>query len=238
MHRTQAKGSSCDYGCTWIIQYEGAKLTVNGQSIDISISSNSLLGASTTPTISTATRRSFSTNQLISPVDYQLMRTAGAKTPVEVTVNSIPAVCSTNCGYDFVDSGKVTALSSTGTTVTLTITDPQTTGYALTDVYVSFAGQSCGIDTSVGSIASFTCELAVNTDNTPILLADSTTPRVFVVNGGLLPLDTGVTGLVHTFAATSATSSINGNNGGYLVTVAGTGFPLDKADATVTICTK
>ena len=238
VYRTVAKGWNCDYGCTWIIQYEGAKLAANGNTIDILITANTLSGASTTPTIARSIRRNFSTNQLISPIDYQLMRTAGTMHPVEVTVNSIPAVCSTNCGYQFKDTGKVTALSRSGTALTLTISDPLATGYTLTNVYVSVAGQNCGIDTSVGSIASFNCEMALNTDNTPILLGDSVTPRVFVVGGGLLPLETGVNPISQTLAASSATSSINGNNGGYLVTVAGTGFPLDVADATVTICTK
>jgi len=61
---------------------------------------------------------------------------------------------------------------------------------------------------------------------------------VYIPGAGLLPLDTGVTPLSKSLAATSATSSSNGNNGGYPVTISGSGFPLKSGEATVSVCGK
>ena len=235
----QNGGYGCSYGCYWVIHYEKINNAIADATFTVS---SSLQGGTSTATtnITRTVRRAYSTNQLFHPIDYTFMRTDGMYHPVEVSVNSIMAVCATvsatNCGYQFKDMGKVTALSRTGSTVTLTITDPQTVGYALTDVHVTIAGQHCAVNTGAGSIASFTCTMTENTDATPILIADSNTPKVFVVGGGMLELDTGVNPLPETLTANVPTATLDGNNGGYPATLTGTGFPLSTSDVTVTVC--
>ena len=127
------------------------------------VQSVSLTGGSSTPTIARSTRRTHNSNQLFHPIDYQYMNTAGAKHPVEVIVNSIPAVCSAangECGYEFLDMGKITALSNTGSTASLTLSDPTSVGFTSSDVFVTIAGQHCAVDTSSASVAPVTCAMA------------------------------------------------------------------------------
>ena len=120
---SQAEGYGCDYGCYWVIEYQRINNSIAVASFTVS---SSLTGGTSTATttIDRTIRRPYSTDQLFHPIDYNFMCSDGMYHPVEVRVNSIKAVCATNCGYQFKDMGKVTTLTNTGSTVTIAITDP------------------------------------------------------------------------------------------------------------------
>ena len=95
-------------------------------------------------------------------------------------------------------------------------------------------GQYC---TSVsGSISSLSCTLATNTDGTPILVAGQVTPIVEIIPYGIANLASGVSPLTITFVTSSLSVATGGNNGGYLISVLGQGFPLDKTKMTISVC--
>lgn len=78
--------------------------------------------------------------------------------------------------------------------------------------------------------------MAANTDSTPILVAGSVTPIVSVGTYGIASLASGVSPLSVSLVTSSLSLSTGGNNGGYLITLNGAGFPLDKSKMTITIC--
>ena len=85
---------------------------------------------------------------------------------------------------------------------------------------------------------SLSCQLKKNTDNTPTLVAGTFTPIVSVKNIGILGLKSGVNPISVNLVATSLSVASGGNNGGILITLVGKGFPLDKSQMSITICSK
>jgi hypothetical protein len=75
-----------------------------------------------------------------------------------------------------------------------------------------------------------------NTDNTPILVAGSLTPLVYIKPHGFANLANSVTPPSVNLVATSLTITSAGNNGGILVSLVGSGFPVDKSQMSITIC--
>lgn len=67
------------------------------------VSGAKLLGGKpgTTPQIIASTRRDFTTNLFVDPVDYRWMATYTDKPNVRVTVSDIPSACNTDCSYTF-----------------------------------------------------------------------------------------------------------------------------------------
>lgn len=78
--------------------------------------------------------------------------------------------------------------------------------------------------------------MTANTNGSPILVAGSVTPVVAVGSYGIAGLATGVSPLSVSLVTSSLSLSTGGNNGGYLITLNGAGFPLDKSKMTITIC--
>ena len=89
----------CGYSCTWILQFKGFNSAVSS----IAVNGTSLSGGASTPTITTTRRRSFTSNVVFDPVDYRFLNTASRNATVMVTVNSIPAICTNNCTYTFLN---------------------------------------------------------------------------------------------------------------------------------------
>ena len=64
----------------------------------------------------------------------------------------------------------------------MTINDPLNANYDLSLITVTFDGQIC--DNIIGTFASFTCDLAKNTDNSPIIRAGDHNVVVTVAGEG------------------------------------------------------
>ena len=203
----------------------------------ISVGAAGLSGGSTTPTIEANTRRAYSTNLEFDPIDYRFLYTSASGINVQVTTNGIPAVCTGNCAYAFQTYSEVTALSLTGSTIALTITDPTSIGFATSTVSVSVGGQTC---TEVGgsTLAAYSCTLPTNTDSTPIIVAGSVTPLVAIATYGISALSSGTAALTVALAASTLSVSTGGDNGGYLISLNGAGFPLDPSLIKIMICSK
>ena len=154
---------------------------------------------------------------------------------VQVTVNNVLGTCQGNCAYNFITSvPEVTSQSLSGAQLTIAINDVNTDNYALTNLKVKLGDQICS--NLAGSFASFTCDLPQNSDNTPTMEAGSYIAEVIVENVGIVSTANSVTALNFPFAVTSASPNSVPAQGGSQVTIAGTGLPLNVADAELSIC--
>jgi hypothetical protein len=209
-----------DYGYSnkWIIRYMG----YNGAVTPITVNGMGLTGP--TPTVTASTRTAYSSAITFDPIDYRFLTTASSSPSVLVKVNGVPSVCVGNCAYTFVDYSEITALSYSGSTLTLGLSDVQSKGLTLSSVAVQVGASPCTSPT--GTFSSFTCTLPTNSDSSPTLVAGSLTPLVTINSIGIAPLHTGVSPLPIPLLTNSLSLSTGGNNGGYVIGILGSGFPL------------
>lgn len=50
-----------------------------------------------------STRRNYSSNFLVDPLDYRWMKTYSSNMNILITVNNITAICKNNCTYQFLN---------------------------------------------------------------------------------------------------------------------------------------
>ena len=150
----------------------------------------------------------------------------------------MPSVCTGTCSYTFHGYTEVTSLSypGTGSTLSFGLSDPTPLNFAASDVSVSIHGQPCVVSGS--SIGSLTCAMATNTDGTPILITGSVTPVIAVNTYGIAALQSGVNPLTVNLVASSLSTATGGDNGGYLISLFGKGFPLEKSKIRIELCSK
>jgi hypothetical protein len=111
------------------------------------------------------------------------MVTYSDKPNVRVTVSGIPSACNADCTYTFLNNvPTITALSLSGYKLSFTINDPSSLNPPLNDLTIILNNQKC--TNLIGTFSSFTCDLPINTDNTPILVAGTYLPSVTVLNLG------------------------------------------------------
>ncbi len=77
----------------WIIYYFGYNKNVPLPTV-INIG---LTGGASKPTVVAATRREYSGNSFVNPIDYRWMKTPSDKPNVQVMVKGIPSACNANC---------------------------------------------------------------------------------------------------------------------------------------------
>jgi hypothetical protein len=222
-------------GVKWIIYYIG----YNKDLPDIVVSAAGLIGGrtGTTPEILSATRRNFSTNLFVDPIDYRWMRTFSDKPNVRVTVDGIPSACNSDCTYTFLsDVPTITSLSRTGASLTIGITSATLITATLNDLTVTLDGQICG--NLIGTVDSFTCDLPKNADNTPILTAGSYYPQVTISQLGLVSIDPTVNPIAIDLLLNAPSTTTGGVNGGYQITLTGSGFPSNPTQITFTLCSQ
>lgn len=219
------------YDNTWIINYVG----VNNAVPNVTVNGALLSGGSTTPTIQIVVRRPYSSAITFNPVDYRFLSTFDSQASVLVSVNSVPAICKEDCKYTFIDATQITALSLSGSVLTMTITNQQNNTIPISTITVQVQGLPCNVDIS-STLASLTCTLTKNTDNSPTLVAGNFTPAVYINPTGYAGLASGVNPIPVSLITTSLSVSSGGNNGGYYNVLSGSGFPLDKSKITITIC--
>jgi hypothetical protein len=225
------------YGSTWLISYIGA----NGPIPLLTTDSSFLMGGAsgTVPQLFSIEIRPYSSDLLVSAIDYPFLSTPSSQPSVLVTVNSVPSVCLGSCGYTFLStSPQVTAASISGRVVTLSLTDPGLIGYTLSDVTITIGGQPCTIANLASPISSFTCNLPVNSDNTANVPAGDYFPVVTIKQSGSVPLVNSITAFNFPLTLTVLSVTSGGTNGGYIMTLNGTGFPSNLSDATVKLCGK
>lgn len=167
------------------------------------------------------------------------MRTYSNKPNVRVTVSGIPSACNADCTYEFLPDASVPTISAvtlTGYTLSFTLTGTGSLTSTMKDFTITLDNQPC--TNLVGTLASFTCTLPKNADNTPILTAGTYFPIVKLSPIGYLPFDPSVTAITTTLALTSVASNSGGINGGYEVTIAATGLPSDPTVISFSLCSK
>ncbi len=218
---TLAYQYGCGYSCTWIIKYRG----YNQQVPPIVTSASSLSGGVGSPTIASITRRNFSSNLLFDPVDYRFLHTYSSSINVQVSTNGIPSVCTGTCSYSFGTYTEITALSYTNAVLSLALSDPTPLNFPVSAITISVGGQPCSVVPS-STLASLTCNMATNTDSSPILVAGSVTPLVYINQYGIAGLKSTVSPLNIPMVANSLSDTTGGNNGGYVISLSGHGFPL------------
>jgi hypothetical protein len=214
------------YGVSWLISFIG----YNGPLPLFTTDSSFLIGGvpGTSPKIAAKEIRAYSSDILIGAIDYPFLSTPSSSYNVLINVNGVPSVCLGNCIYTYLaNSPQLTAASISSSTLTLSLTDPGLINYSLQDTTVTLAAQPCTISNTASPISNFQCTLPVNTDATPTITAGTYTPLVTVTQVGLVPATPSVTPFTFPLTLTSLSSVSGGSNGGYSITLYGTGFPLN-----------
>ena len=106
------------------------------------------------------------------------------------------------------------------------MSDPATVGITSAGLTVSVDGLACV--NVAGNINALTCAMSTNSDGSATLVAGDVTPLVYLNQYGIAGLATGVNPLSIPLNTDSLSSTSGGNNGGYLITLTGSGFPLDS----------
>lgn len=163
------------------------------------------------------------------------MNTASNAINVQITTNDILAICLGNCQYAFNTYTEITSLSYSGTTLSLALSDPTTVNFPINSISIEVGGFNCPINAG-SSLSALTCTLRTNTDGTATLVTGSITPIVIVGTYGIAGLASGVPPLSIPLVATSLSLATGGNNGGYVISLNGKGFPLDKSKMTIRLC--
>ncbi len=176
---------SCDYACTWVIQYKGFNAPVTPYLRVIS----SLLGNS--PTLTPSTRRYYSSNIIFGPVDYRFLNTHAASANVLVKTNGIPSICNDTCSYTFDTFSEITSLALAGSKITLALSDPKPKGFTVSNVSIKVGGEPCTIDPT-STLTTLICYVKNNTDGSPLLVAGSFTPLVTINSYGIIGRGSGV----------------------------------------------
>lgn len=227
---SQVSDYGCGYSCTWIIRYKGVNAAVPLASVN-----GAGLTTAPNPTINAVTRRSYSPNIIFDPIDYRFLNTYSGAINVQVTTNGVPSICTGTCLYSFNTYTEITSLSRSGAVLSLALSDPTTINFNINTISVSVGGLPCAI-VGGSTFSSLTCNMQTNTDSTPILVAGSVTPVVSISPYGIAGLASGVNPLSVSLVASNLSVTTGGNNGGYLITLNGAGFPLDKSQMSITIC--
>ena len=223
------------YGATWIITYYGVNTLIPELTLDF----NNLHGgvAGTSPQMNSNTLRWYSSHLLFDPIDFTLLNTASSQANVLVTVNNIPSVCTGDCKYSFLANTPVLQTATrSGSIVTLSLTDPGSIGYSLSDVNIVIGGQNCTVINVADPIGNFRCQLPVNSDSTATVPSGSHMPIVTVSQVGLISPLPAVTPFNFPLTLTSLNFTQGAESGGYVLKLIGKGFPLLIAGAKVNIC--
>lgn len=222
----------CGYSATWIIKYVG----VIGTIPNVTVNGAGLSGGSSSPTIVLTVRRSYSSRILFESVDYRFLNTASNQLSVLVKTNGVPAVCTGTCRYTFNDVSTVTSLSLTGTTLSFSIANQANLTIGVSSITVLVQGNPCKVDLT-SSASALRCTLATNADGTPLLVAGSFVPTVYINPFGYSSVNS-VTPIPVSLIASSLSTPEGGVNGGYYNTLNGNGFPMNKAQVTIAVCGK
>ncbi len=82
---------------------------------------------------------------------------------------------------------------------------------------------------------SFTCDLPLNTDGSPMLIAGDYYPIIYINSIGFIQPMANVTKITVVITITTVYPSTINNNGGNIITIQGSGFSTNVLDSTVVI---
>lgn len=154
------------YDNTWIISYVGVNTNIPNPTV-----SGAFLSGGASVSIALNVRRNYSSAITFEPIDYRFLNTFSSQANVLVSTNGIPAICTGNCAYTFLDQLKITSLSRIGTTLSLALTpNPANLTINIASVKITVQGNPCAINPS-STLAALTCTLTNNSDGSPLLIA-------------------------------------------------------------------
>ena len=144
------------FGAKWIISY----LTYTEDVPDLYFITDYLEGGPsyTNAKITFFETRKHSSDLFYNPVDENFLFQSDSHPNVLVVVNDLLAICKDDCRYTFLtDTSELISQSLSGSTLTLSVSNPQNLNYTIDDFTVTFDELPC---TSLsGSLTSFTCQL-------------------------------------------------------------------------------
>lgn len=227
------KDADFDENIKFVIEYVG--LLANA--FPITVATTGLTGGSANVFTNTVTvKRAFSQSRpLYSPLPFDFMRTAESNPQLYLKINDIPAVCD-GCHYNF-DATKtptVTSSSLSADTLSLSVTDTGSVGFALADLKITLNGERCNLIT--GTLSSMTCKFNKNSLNNAALPAGVNKPIVHISQVGYANTAS-ISAITVPLVITSVTPSSIGINGGLEGRIVGTGFPMkDKTAVSLKLC--
>lgn len=157
---------------------------------------------------------------------------------VLIKVNSILSVCSSaDCVYSFITSTpEVTSqtVDARGVTISVSVNDPLNRNLLISNSFVSLDNQPCSILS--GTLASFTCNVPVNSFGVPLIKAGSYNISVFINDYGYIKIRPRIATINYDLVLNSLDLNRGGTNGGYEIRIFGKGFPTDSGLVKITLC--
>ena len=166
----------CSYDCKWVISFKGYYNEIP----QIEFNTAKLTGGSKPPQLFNNVIRNYSTNVVFEPVDYRFLHTASSLPNVLVSVNQIPAVCLTNCTYQFLKLFKIASLSLNQSILYIQIANltaltyiPLPPNLDINQLVIKADDISCSMIANLSNLTafSFACQLPTNYDGSALLPA-------------------------------------------------------------------
>ena len=169
------------------------------------------------------TIRQYGTGIMFEPVPMEMLFSDAQKPQVLVVVDDLESLCiNLNCDYAYeVSSAEITAQTYAEDTKLLTITG---TSLPTADATVKFGGVTCASPTLGETEITCTLPNAPRGGDHKAEVRDSK---------GLIPYASGVADITIAITVTNVSPSAANALGGDVLTVTGTGFPIDKQFVTV-----
>jgi len=196
-----------------------------------------LTGGITSPKVFNNTLRNTSTSIMFDGLSYSFLAAPSNLPTVRLSVNSVLAVCYTNCSYTIRNIFKITNLSLIGTKLRILLANftnlanfINISSVPLSQISIQAENVSCLLLANLTNITALniTCQLPTNYDGSPQLPAGNLTFQVFIPGIGYIGLGAGVQPILVPFAPTSLQNTSGLTNGGYSNSILGSGFPANN----------
>lgn len=225
----------------------------------VTISTIGMTGGSDDSIAATVTtKRDYAADKpYFSAIPFEFLRIASSLPSLVIQYNNIPAICM-DCYFTYqtnspINMGTVAfKAGNIGLDITLSATNADTLAqFTLNDVFVTLYGQPCTIDNG-GTTDHFTCTfntIFYNSSPIPEIPAGNEPPRIHVKQFGYVGLPQSQVNagspiyvqnnvrsnvqsavLTNEMTISTITPATLGVNGGVIVTVTGTGFPLEGSN--------
>lgn len=126
-------------------------------------------------------------------------------------------------------------MSLNSTNLTISISNPTNANININSISIKVQGRPCKIY-NTSNLSSIICAIPTDNNGFSDLVAGDIDLEVKVPPFGIINLADNMTSLTIPLIAASLSVASAGNNGGYLMTISGSGFSSDKPAVNVTIC--
>ena len=206
-------------------------VSIRGEAVDVTIVDNNVTGGPVENPVQIQNEVFLeATNDMFSPsIPSELLFSISEKPQIRVKVNNIYAACPKNkCDYEIIDESQIPIIDSFSLNqAELNITlDQAYENLEYLDIIIAkninveFGGSKCIVDSV--ELPLISCNLPINTDDTPIIEAGNHVPKLHLDSKGFFKINA----LEQSFDLTL--DSINpveaGSNGGIIITITGSGF--------------